>query len=525
MRRLRRSSTLVALGVAGIGSVATFTAGNLLAYESSRGPTELIYWDPEKAYNGYTFVRPGRVNGVYLIDMAGEVVNYWPDLTSAYLMDDGTLVGSKRGVDFVEVDWDGNVLWEYSEPRDSYHPHHDDVRIYNKALGEYTRLYIANVDMTHDEVISLGADPTRAERYDDVQMDAIVEVDRAGNVVWEWHFSDHLVQDVFPEKQNYVGTGKTIADYPGKFDINWGTPSIDYAHSNGMDYNAELGQIAISSNRFFEIYIIDHDGTFVAGDLEESLRQAASDAGDFIYRFGNPANYGQGDFPYYSDEEWFILPYSGHRQIGGNHDIQWIKEGLPGAGNLLLFNNGMSVPRAQRDRDAQSEVVEINPYLGANGVVQKHYVNPPEAGYTFIPETDAAGRHPPVTRLVSNQVVAANRPLEAFVSYHSSGVQRLPNGNSLVGLARPGRLVEMTPDDEVVWEYVNPVTANHGIVKTVITGVHTITGGGWSPYRYAADHPGLVGRDLTPKGPITEFHNRENARTGEEQELPTEEKY
>jgi len=525
MRPLSRSSTLIALGMAGIGSVATFTAGNLFAYESSRGPTELLHWDEEKAYNGYTFVRPGRVAGVYLIDMAGEVVSYWPDLNSAYLMDDGTLIGSKRGVDFVEVDWDGNVLWEYSEPRETHHPHHDDLRIYNKALGEYTWIYIANVDMTHDEVIALGADPTRAERYDDVQMDAIVEVDRAGNVVWEWRLSDHLVQSIFPEKQNYVGTGKTIADYPGKLDINWGTPSIDYAHSNGLDYNADLGQIALSSNRFFEIYIIDHAGTFVAGDPEESLRQAASDAGDFIYRFGNPANYGQGDFPYYSAEEWFILPYGGHRQIGGNHDIQWIKEGLPGAGNLLLFNNGMSVPRAQRDRDAQSEVVEINPYLGANGVVQEHYVNPPEAGYTFIPETDAAGRHPPVTRLVSNQVVAANRPMDSFVSYHSSGVQRLPNGNSLVSLARPGRLVELTPDDEVVWEYVIPVTANHGIVTTMITGVHTNTGGGWSPYRYAADHPGLAGRDLTPKGQITEFHNRENLGAGDEQELPTEEVY
>ncbi len=84
---------------------------------------------------------------------------------------------------------------------------------------------------------------------------------------------------------------------------------------------------------------------------------------------------------------------------------------MPGAGNLLLFNNGMSGPRAHRDRDAQSEVLEINPYLDANGVDQGHYVNPPEAGYTYIPETDAAGRHPPITRLVSKQIVAAHRPL------------------------------------------------------------------------------------------------------------------
>ena len=477
------------------------------AYESSRGPTELIHWDPEGAYNGYTIVSPGRVDGVYLVDMAGEVVKYWPDLTGAYLMQDGTLVGSMRGVDFVEVDWDGNVLWEHSEARESHRPHHDDMRIYNAALGEYTRLYIANVGMTHDEVIALGADPSRAERYDDVQMDAVVEVDRAGNVIWEWRFSDHLIQDLSPDRKNHVGEGKTMADYPGRLDINWGTPSVDYMHSNGIDYNPELGHLAISSNRFFEIYIVDHDGTFVAGDPEESLRLAASEAGDFLYRFGNPANYGQGEYPYYSDKEWFMLPYSGHRQIGGNHDIQWIEDGLPGAGNLLLFNNGMSVPRAQRDRDAQSEVLEINPYLNGDGADTGRYVNPPEAGYTYIPETDATGRQPPVTRWVSRQIVGAYRPLDGFVSYHGSAVQRLPNGNTLISLARPGRLVEVAPDGEVVWEYVNPVTAEDGIVTTVITSRHTNTMGGWSPYRYSPDHPGLAGKDLTPKGPITEFHD------------------
>ena len=374
--------------------------GPVSSYEASRGPTEVVHWDPDKAYNGYTIVNPSRVDGVYLIDMSGEVVKHWPELTGLYLAEDGTLVGSMRGADFVEVDWDGNVLWEYTETRESYHPHHDDLRI----------------------------------------------------------------------------------------------------------YNPQLGHVAISSNRHFEIYIIDHDGTFVARDPEESQRLAASPAGDFLYRFGNPANYGQGDFPYYSDREWFILPYAGHRQIGGNHDIQWIREGLPGAGNLLLFNNGMSVPRSQRDRDAQSEVLVINPYLDGDGVDRGYYVNPPEAGYTHIPEVDATGRSPPVTRLISRQIVDAYRPLHAFVSYHGSGVQRLPNGNSLVSLARPGRLVEVAPDGEVVWEYVNPVTAEDGVVTTIVTSMHTNILGGWSPFRYAPEHPGLAGRDLSPKGPITEFH-------------------
>ena len=111
--------------------------------------------------------------------------------------------------------------------------------------------------------------------------------------------------------------------------------------------------------------------------------------------------------------------------------------------------------------------------------------------------------------MISGQIVDAYRPLDAFVSYHGSGVQRLPNGNTLVSLARPGRLVEVAPDGEVVWEYVSPVTADDGMVTTVITSMHTNILGGWSPFRYAPHHPVLAGKDLSPKGPITEF----NART------------
>ena len=52
------------------GCVAMLAGLAAPAYEASRGPTELIHWDPRKAYPGYAFIRtrlPG-VTGVYLID-------------------------------------------------------------------------------------------------------------------------------------------------------------------------------------------------------------------------------------------------------------------------------------------------------------------------------------------------------------------------------------------------------------------------------------------------------------------------
>jgi hypothetical protein len=109
-------------------------------------------------------------------------------------------------------------------------------------------------------------------------------------------------------------------------------------------------------------------------------------------------------------------------------------------------------------------------------------------------------------------------------SHHGSAVQRLPNGNTMVQLARVGRLLEIIPKGEVVWEYVNPVT-NSEIVKTLITSEHENVFGGWSPLRYLEDFPGLAGKDLSPKGLITDFHNAQSIGIRGRSGLAEEEEY
>jgi hypothetical protein len=49
-----------------------------------------------------------------------------------------------------------------------------------------------------------------------------------------------------------------------------------------------------------------------------------------------------------------------------------------------------------------------------------------------------------------------DRPLLNFYSPNISGARRLPNGNTLVTEGRFGRLFQVTPNKEVVWEYVSP---------------------------------------------------------------------
>ena len=99
--------------------------GTVSAYEASRGPTEVIYWDPHKAYSGYTMVKTQRISGNYLIDMAGQVVNYFPDFNDAYLQEDGTIFGFLGSNTFAIRDWEGNTLWEYTDSRRDYRAHHD----------------------------------------------------------------------------------------------------------------------------------------------------------------------------------------------------------------------------------------------------------------------------------------------------------------------------------------------------------------------------------------------------------------
>jgi hypothetical protein len=232
-------------------AILAIAAAPSVAYESLQGPTELLYWDEERVWDGYTLFASRGAS--YLIDMQGQVVHTWRIGTTPRLLDNGNLLDATKDDPggfggFRELDWDGNVVWEYEEKRPGYAPHHDWVRIFNKELGAPTTLYIANRSVSHEQAIAAGADPARGP-YDGAQMDAIVEIDMDGNVVWEWWFLDHVVQDENPDWPNYSGPGKTVADVPGRIDINMpGHPlKRGWLHCNSMDYNAELGHIVANS--------------------------------------------------------------------------------------------------------------------------------------------------------------------------------------------------------------------------------------------------------------------------------------
>ncbi len=470
-----------------------FTLVNF-AQESFMVQTETRYWDASKTYTGYTLF--GTRGTSYLIDMEGHVIHTWNIGTNPRFTEGGTLLDAVGGNPsnsnvWKELDWNGNTVWQYTESRTGYYPHHDFAKIYNPKLGDSTFIYIANKDLTPAQCLAAGCDTT--SNYTGAQVDVIVEVNKQGTVIWEWWFFDHIVQDLYPSKPNYG----VVKNKPGKINVNLAGNRVqkDWMHCNSLDYNQQLDQIVINSVHG-EFYVIDHGNTFIANQPANSIALAATTAGDFLYRFGDPAKYNQGNPP--SILTNWEKSTTGHKQIGGAHDIQWIKAGLPGAGNFLVFNNAENL----FELTPQSYIVEINPYLDSNLTVNTSYVNPPNAKYNFVSSPDMNLMKE--KKNVSKQVVwmYSSKNNTSFYSTIGSSAQRLPNGNTLVCSMNDGHFFEVKPSDtSIVWEYINPMTRD-GIKKVKVDNYPTYNGV-FRAYRYAATHPALVGHTLTPGATMT----------------------
>ena len=87
-------------------------------------------------------------------------------------------------------------------------------------------------------------------------------------------------------------------------------------------------------------------------------------------------------------------------------------------------------------------------------------------------------------------------PAISFYSYNISSAERQPNGNTLICEGAPGRMFEVTPRGEVVWEYINPFFLYSEAAGGA--GGMEYTNATFRCHRYSPDHPALAGRDLDP---------------------------
>jgi len=423
------------------------------------------------SFDGYTLFNPLSSKTTYLVDPRGRVVNSWtstyrPGLM-VYLLPNGNLLrcgrvgnnlfgGAGDGGIVEEFDWQGNLVWQFQHSSPTYCLHHDIERLPNGNT-----LMISWEVKTVAEAIAAGRSVDHALPNGTVWPEKIIEVqptDRdSGKIVWEWHAWDHLIQDVDPTKANYGN----VAKRPERIDVNYqltgGRP--DWLHANSIAYNKELDQITLSLRAFSEIWIIDHSTTTAEAASRTGGRSGKG--GDLLYRWGNPSTYRAGT--------------AKNQTLFFQHDAHWIPDGLPGAGNMLIFNNGTGL----RDHSSVDEIV--------------------------LPIVDGKGNYP-MTNGVWGPAAATwsyTAPTKSdFSSLFVSGAQRLPNGNTLICSGWTGGIFEVTAAGQTVWEYQN-ADVSAGIAHQ---GDRPVGSRMFRSPRYAANYPGLKGRPLTPQEPI-EKHN------------------
>lgn len=415
-----------------------------------------------KAFAGYNLMAPLNSTNTYLFDMQGRVVRAWESDCSpslcGYLLPNGHLLrGGSIGVEaqvfgpgpgvggrVQQFDWDGDVVWDFRFFNARQLPHHDLTPLPNGNV-----LMIVWDRKTSQEALAAGRRP-ELTGDSHLLVDSLVEIKptgkTSGEIVWEWHLWDHVIQDFNNAKPNYGN----VAEHPELVNLNFGEDALapvaatkdgantlksvgyigaaappgrpranpDWTHCNGVAYNADLDQIIVSVHAFSEFWIIDHSTTTAEAASHSGGRSGKG--GDLLYRWGNPRAYRAGKK---EDQKLFA-----------QHNAHWIAKGLPGEGHVLVFNNGGSRPDGN-----YSSVDEL------------------------VLPVDAKGRyeHKPATTYGPEKAIwsytAPNKT--DFYAFFISGAQRLASGNTLICSGATGTIFEVTPDKQIVWKYVNPVKA------------------------------------------------------------------
>jgi hypothetical protein len=375
-------------------------------------PTGVTIYDPARAYNSFVcFSAPD--GATHLIDMDGNEVHRWPHVGLPGEVIDPKLIGGRLGHVFLqlsdgpdrrggifsnktvgELDWDGKTVWEWGTeaPGGMARQNHDWARLPN---GDTLLL----VTIPH-AVAELGAKELGDQ--------GIYEVDPSGAIVWKWVAGEHLDEFGYsPEGLRYLR--EKVARNPEEV---WG-----YLEINDLQ--------VVGPNRWFDAGDTRFDPDNLIFDSRKSNFVAIIEkkTGNIVWRLGP-------DFPgseYVQDQR--ILTKTLPRpvdQLSGQHDAYIIPEGLPGAGDLLVFDDqgGAGFPPAPLGIYAGSRVLEIDP-------IQKEIV------WQYTGED-------------------SGRPVWSFFSSFVSSAQRLPNGNTLIDEGMDGRFFQITPDGDIVWEYVPP---------------------------------------------------------------------
>jgi hypothetical protein len=386
-------------------------------------PTGTTIYKPDQAWSGYSvFVLPET--GAVLIDMNGNTVRQWEQFVGlgggpVRILPGGHIVGPtgalqphQESIALSQYDWENNLVWQFDRAEQvttregqmiwAARQHHDWQRRdfpagYYSPAADTSNRPIRTLILAHKNVLNENVSAVMLED------DWLYEVSADGEIQWQWHASEHVDELGFSAEARAVIRENA--------DFNEGRGSADWLHIN----SATL----VGPNKWFDA----GDARFHPDNVLISSRQANIIAivardGSIVWRLG----------PDYRETK--AMETIG--QIIGQHHPHIIPKGLPGEGNLLVFDNGGTAgygalgPVALEGRDGVrrhfSRVLEIDPIK-----VEKVWE-------------------------YSLQGLESYR----FFSHYVSSTQRLPNGNTFITEGADGRLFEVTTSGEIVWEYVSP---------------------------------------------------------------------
>jgi hypothetical protein len=415
--------------------------------------------------DGFVLFSSLSSNSTYLIDKCGRKIHSWESIyrpgLSYYLLPDGTLLrpgnlnnttfgsGGKGGI-IEKIDWDGNVIWSYTVSDATQCQHHDV-----KALPNGNILIIAWELKTDTEAIAQGRNPNLLPAT--LWSEQIIEVEPSGatggNVVWEWHMWDHLVQDFDNTKSNFGVVNSSV----DRVNLNYGASatSSDWLHINSIDYNPTLDQILLSVHNFSEIWIIDHSTTTL--EAETSAGGNSGKGGHLLYRWGNPQTYNS----------------VGTQKFFKQHNAHWLDTNGPFANQIMVFNNGQGRPGGN-----YSTIEIINPPVSGSNYSSSLPFQPANFAWQFN----------------------AGNPNNLFAQ-NISGSQQLPNGNVLFCDGPNGIFTEIDTVGSKVWNYINPIGATSISAQGTVAQNATFR----AAY-YPKTYSGFVGKNISP-GTILENTN------------------
>ena len=164
----------------------------------SRRQTGTTFYDSGRAYRGYTLFAPNGGDDIDLIDMDGNIVHRWHCkrgvaygclLPSGNLLlrtprspDSGGFPGAQASDGIQELNWGGEVVWEYRNPnlrRCGRLPNGNTlVMLWEELSTEQTKQVRGGFTTPSDPETMLG--------------DLVVEITPEGSSVYEWRSVEHL---------------------------------------------------------------------------------------------------------------------------------------------------------------------------------------------------------------------------------------------------------------------------------------------------------------------------------------------